>query len=90
MRVTSFFLAAVGFAIPAAHAASPIPEEAVKRMVAHQMCVRECDNGQLRALSSGVAERQARRAHMACQMRCNDEFTGRRAPVASAATETAN
>jgi hypothetical protein len=76
--MTVFFLSSLGFGLSGAFAASPMPEDAVKRMVEHQLCVRECDTGQLREMSTGSIERTARQRNTGCRMRCNDTLTGRK------------
>jgi hypothetical protein len=89
MRMTSLFLAGFGFAVPYAEASPPIPEEAVKRLVTQQMCVRDCDTQNMRELSNGTAERAARNKLTMCKLYCNDVFTGRRpAPVQPAAVKS--
>ncbi|MGL4727280.1 MAG: hypothetical protein ACRCWO_00860 [Bosea sp. (in: a-proteobacteria)] len=89
MRTTTLFLASFGFAVPYAQGAAPVSEDAVKRLVTQQMCVRDCDNEKQRDLSSGSVERLAQRKYMACKMGCNDVFSGRRAvPVEPASSKT--
>jgi hypothetical protein len=76
--MTAFILTSLCFSVPAAFASNPVPEDSVRRMVEHQLCVRECDTGQLRELSTGSIERTARQRNTGCKMRCNDTLTGRK------------
>jgi hypothetical protein len=88
MRMTVIFLASLGFGLPGAQASGTPSEDGVKRMVEHQLCVRECDTGQLRELSTGSIERTARQRNTGCKMRCGDTLTGRKPqPVHPASTK---
>jgi hypothetical protein len=85
--MTALFLTSLGLGISEAFAASPVPEDSVRRMVEHQLCVRECDTGQLREMSTGSIERTARQRNTGCKMRCNDTLTGRKPQPVHPASE---
>jgi hypothetical protein len=87
--MTALFLTSFGFGLSGAFAASPMPDDGARRMVEHQLCVRECDTGQLREMSTGSIERTARQRNTGCKMRCGDALTGRKPqPVHPAAEKS--